>query len=128
MAQVALAFRDFGPGTTREVLKAAGLAGTVTRHERERVSDLADLGVLKPYPARKCRVTSNRATVWAFERCEPRKKRDFEWAYFAQHVDRLIALVRGLIDVDKSQGIATLIAETERMTRWVLDEHARNNA
>lgn len=70
--EVALAFTKFGPGTSAEVLKAAKLDKN-RNLMRARVTELADVGMLKQIDARKCKVTGRKAIVWSFEQTTPRK-------------------------------------------------------
>lgn len=69
--EVALAFTTYGPGTSAEVLQAAGLDRN-RNLARARVTELANAGMLKEIETRRCTVTKRQAIVWSFEKCEKR--------------------------------------------------------
>lgn len=72
--EVAMAFKEHGPGTSAEVLSAARLAGNNLNLSRARVTELADAGMLRSVGERKCNVTRKLANVWEFGSFAPRAK------------------------------------------------------
>lgn len=74
---VALAFAQYGPGTSAEILKAAKLDKN-RNLMRARITELADRGIVKADGERACEVTGRRCIVWRFVgiKGEPRKKID----------------------------------------------------
>jgi hypothetical protein len=70
--EVAKAFKEFGPGTSAEVLHRAGLAKNLNLM-RARVTELADDGFLREIGERRCNVTRRLAIVWEYGSFPPRK-------------------------------------------------------
>lgn len=120
--EVALAFTKFGPGTSAEVLKAAKLDKN-RNLMRARVTELADVGMLKQIDARKCNVTGRKAIVWSFEPTTPRKNTkapSTTKSELAEYVAKLctylesaasVIEVEGLDDFEETRAVTAFIAE-----------------
>lgn len=112
--EVAKAFATFGPGTSAEVLRKAKLDKN-RNLMRARVTELADIGMLKPMPARKCGITGRKAIVWSFEQTTPRKDGKTTSATKAELVD----YVAGLANLASGlAGVLEIVAETSDVEEY----------
>ncbi|HSX22515.1 MAG TPA: hypothetical protein VLE97_07050 [Gaiellaceae bacterium] len=71
----ARAFQKFGPGSSAEVLHAAGLGGNLNLW-RARVAELTNDGVLKKVEERRCRVTNHEVAILQYVPPKDRVRRE----------------------------------------------------
>lgn len=104
-AAVLRAFVEHGPGTSAEVLHAAGMADNLNLR-RARVTELSESGHLVIAETRACKVTGRQAAVWRF--CSEPKPRPPEPSIdWYGEVKRILSAVSKLDDERVEEAVAS---------------------